>query len=829
MANWISSKLKVAETLLQQASFSFLFIIDQQAAESLGKNEKQLSDEITLDTPTKPNGGVSLKDQLKRKPQENNDYQGKLFSDPISNMPSNNNDSKSYNSVNITSREKEISRTRASLKPNTKLTDSDWTELLSTPSQGTSSSTNGVFGIRSLKKDGGTKGHLGSHLSLLEEKRKQKRNVNGSKSVRRSDIVLGNKLNGKRSNGEESSASVRPSSVDKQNDGKNWEELELDHRDTPASFMVKTKDSRDEENDRKLDSKELLTNVEGFSLSANKNQSTRKVLDLGEVDGAPDALIGIADAHGQFRTTVSGKSKSIGSSRSSVFDGVKGASQPTSDASSDLDPDSSSTSDSESEHEREERRKRKERIMAERAAVKAVEAIKERENTVARLEGEKQSLEKILEEGAKQHAQEVIFHGFFQYYMHAFIFISFFVEFDMEIFCSDHGDSFLRKYPGADRSGMQLETNKTRAAGATKQILYIVSNRVFDFSRALMACNLLTSVRLQLQTTTMEMMDAVELEKQKHNNTRMEALQRLAKLETTNADLARSLATAQKRLEAEINRVADLRRQIELEEAAHEELKRRIASNHQSGTNLNQLAASKGIEFGCEILEAEYSLVADKIGQLQDKASFLSYSLSFGPLEMFTFSYINCNDMVFLYFNSICYKRATQLEASIELTRKAMEDPTEVEVELKRRLGQLTDHLIQKQAQLEALSSEKATLSFRIEAVSRMLEEGKSTNMNNATSSDLELGTWGLSSSKLNPVLKDKIRSGKRQLGSMIKQLDAIFLAGAIFLRRNATAKVWSLVYLICLHFWVIYILVSHSRPSDEERSGAVMSLGKYQ
>ncbi|KAL1153839.1 hypothetical protein V6Z11_A09G202000 [Gossypium hirsutum] len=697
MANWISSKLKVAETLLQQ--------IDQQAAESLGKNEKQLSDEITLDTPTKPNGGVSLKDQLKRKPQDNNDYQGKLFSDPISNMPSNNNDSKSYNSVNITSREKEISRTRASSKPNTKLTDSDWTELLSTPSQGTSSSTNGVFGIRRLKKDGGTKGHLGSHLSLLEEKWKQKRNVNGSKSVRRSDIVLGNKLNGKRSNGEESSASVRPSSVDKQNDGKNSEELELDHKDTPASFMVKMKDSRDEENDRKLDSKELLINLEGFSLSANKNQSTQKVLDLGEVDGVPDALIGIADAHGQFRTTVSGKSKSIGSSRSSGFDGVKGASQPSSDASSDLDPDSGSASDSESEHEREERRKRKERLMAERAAVKAVDAIKERENTVARLEGEKQSLEKILEEGAKQHAQEAS----------------------------------------------------------------------------------------ELQTTTMEMMDAVELEKQKHNDTRMEALQRLAKLElqTTNADLARSLATAQKRLEVEINRVADLRRQIELEEAAHEELKRRIASNHQSGTNLNQLAASKGIEFGCEILEAEYSLVADKIGQLQDKAR--------------------------------------QLEASIELTRKAVEDPTEVEVELKRRLGLLTDHLIQKQAQVEALSSEKATLSFRIEAVSRILEEGKSTNMNNATSSDLELGTWGLSSSKLNPVLKDKIRSGKRQLGSTIKQLDAIFLAGAIFLRRNATAKVWSLVYLICLHVWVIYILMSHSRPSDEERSGAVMSLGKYQ
>ena len=35
----------------------------------------------------------------------------------------------------------------------------------------------------------------------------------------------------------------------------------------------------------------------------------------------------------------------------------------------------------------------------------------------------------------------------------------------------------------------------------------------------------------QLQTTMMETMEAVELEKQKHNNTRMEVLARLAKLE----------------------------------------------------------------------------------------------------------------------------------------------------------------------------------------------------------------------------------------------------------------------------------------------------------
>lgn len=43
---------------------------------------------------------------------------------------------------------------------------------------------------------------------------------------------------------------------------------------------------------------------------------------------------------------------------------------------------------------------------------------------------------------------------------------------------------------------------------------------------------------------------------------------------------------------------------------------------------------------------------------------------------------------------------AKTLEASIDSTRRELDNPTEVELELKRRLGQLTDHLIQKQAQV---------------------------------------------------------------------------------------------------------------------------------
>jgi hypothetical protein len=50
----------------------------------------------------------------------------------------------------------------------------------------------------------------------------------------------------------------------------------------------------------------------------------------------------------------------------------------------------------------------------------------------------------------------------------------------------------------------------------------------------------------------METLEAADLEKQKHNNTRMEVLTRLAGLEAENAELTRSLAAGQKKLETQV-------------------------------------------------------------------------------------------------------------------------------------------------------------------------------------------------------------------------------------------------------------------------------------
>ncbi|KAF5469133.1 hypothetical protein F2P56_013228 [Juglans regia] len=679
MANWISSKLKAAESILQQ--------IDQQAADSLRKNERPPADELNFVMPTKPGGVLPpLKDQLKKKTSEDNEYQGKLGSDP--------------NLSTFNSRDKDISNApKISPKPKSTLTDTDWTELLGTANKSTNSAanrSNGGSAIRGLKKDGKRQGSAGSNLLPSDVKRNQKGGSNSSKPGRR--LGEESKLNVKAGDGEECSSSDSPgrtSSVDLQSDGKYLERQESVRNGTAGKFVGKPNNEKQEENGGHYPKG---ISSENSSRSLSKNQPLEMMLVSGKIDGLSDVkMVGLDNAQDRLRSTIRGKHETMVASRTSVSDDLKRGSSSTSHRSSDSDSDSGSgsTSDSESEREKEEKKRRREKILAEKMAARAVEAIKERENKVAKLEGEKQSLEKILEERAKQQAQEAS----------------------------------------------------------------------------------------ELQTTMMETLEAVDFEKQKHNNTRREAFARLAKLETANADLARSLATVQWNLEAQVNQVAELRRQIQLKEAAHEELRRRISNSRQTGTSKKQLAASKGMEFEREILEAEYSFIVDKVVQLQDKARML--------------------------------------EANIEITRKEMEDPTEVEIELERRLGQLTDHLIQKQAQVEALSSEKATLLFRIEAVSRLLDENKSST----SSRDLESGMWALSESKLGPMFHDRIRSGRKHLGSLLQQLDAIFLAGEVFLRRNSRAKVWSLVYLVFLHFWVIYILMSHSQESNGPRSGAIISL----
>lgn len=284
---------------------------------------------------------------MKKRTQEINDYRGKLQSDPnVKNV---------YNRNNSFTSSKET-------KPKSTLTDSDWTELLGTPDKGLS--------LGNVRKD--ERRRQGGTLD------NRNRKINKNSSLIKSGW---SKVNGgnKPSDGDASGSSGRSSSVELQNDGKNTNGQD-----------VKSQDGRSKEND-----------------DVKKNSRLEMVSVPGKVDAFSDVKIGMNDVDGRLPSNMRGNHKSNAGIRASVLNDSKRGSSSTSEDGSDSNSDSSS-SESESEREREERRKLREKILAEKAAAKAGDAIKERENMVARLEGEKQSLEKILEERAKQQVKEVM-------------------------------------------------------------------------------------------------------------------------------------------------------------------------------------------------------------------------------------------------------------------------------------------------------------------------------------------------------------------------------------------------------------------------------------
>lgn len=363
-----------------------------------------------------------MRDQLKKKLPNADEYFGNLSSSPA-NYSENKSSSDDISKVSNQEVWKDVTQ-----KPNLNLKsivkDSDWTELLNTPKKPTVTKTNRRSGVQ---KDGGevVKGGL---------------NVKGNgkvvgKTVRKAGYGDAEKTN--RAVGDLSTGSNR----------KVVEELQ-------SSSKLENVEGK-----KKVEHERGLMGDEDGCLEDDK--STMKVdstsLGYSESVSAPVSDEGIKTVCDDEKTK-SGTSRM----RNNVLGALKSASHSGSNDES--DSESSSSSDSGFEQEREEKMQRRRQILAAKAAAKALEAIKEQENIVARLEGEKQSLEKILEEQANQAAQEAS----------------------------------------------------------------------------------------ELQSMMIETMEAAELEKQKHNHTRMEVLAQLAKLETANADLAKSLATAQWNLEMEV-------------------------------------------------------------------------------------------------------------------------------------------------------------------------------------------------------------------------------------------------------------------------------------
>jgi hypothetical protein len=192
-------------------------------------------------------------------------------------------------------------------------------------------------------------------------------------------------------------------------------------------------------------------------------------------------------------------------------------------------------------------------------------------------------------------------------------------------------------------------------------------------------------------------------------------------------------------------------------------------------------------------------------------------------------------------------EQAKELEEKIAIATEAHYTPSVMELELQTRLNQLTDHLIQKQAQVEALSTEKATLHFRLEAASNTLREAKSAAQSRASKrnkansgggdwsmydDDIEYGLSRPYSSKDKGFVQADFDhpitqgTGSHPVMQLVLQMDSLFLGGARILRTHNSARALAGLYLFALHGWVLFVLYMHSRAGKESNPALLMQMG---
>ncbi|XP_048456023.1 golgin subfamily A member 5 [Rhincodon typus] len=147
-----------------------------------------------------------------------------------------------------------------------------------------------------------------------------------------------------------------------------------------------------------------------------------------------------------------------------------------------------------------------------------------------------------------------------------------------------------------------------------------------------------------------------------------------------------------------------------------------------------------------------------------------------------------------------------------QLTNKAMSNS---HTELENRLHQLTETLIQKQTMLEALSTEKNSLVFQLERLEQQLKSVQGSNVNGpAVNVSLLENNEGARMRNV-PVLFSETDSPTAGMYGKVRKaantIDRFSIRLGIFLRRYPIARVFVIIYMALLHFWVMIVLLTYT------------------
>jgi len=129
------------------------------------------------------------------------------------------------------------------------------------------------------------------------------------------------------------------------------------------------------------------------------------------------------------------------------------------------------------------------------------------------------------------------------------------------------------------------------------------------------------------------------------------------------------------------------------------------------------------------------------------------------------------------------------------------------EAELERRLRSLTETLVAKQAALEAVQSERSSLLLQLERATKVQSSEERSTFHHSNSSG-EHSTRII----LNNITDDAKATGvSRRVKYAYSTLDSLNFRLGQALRRRPAARGVLLAYMIILHFWVAFVLLTYS------------------
>ncbi|KAH7934341.1 hypothetical protein HPB49_025011 [Dermacentor silvarum] len=160
-------------------------------------------------------------------------------------------------------------------------------------------------------------------------------------------------------------------------------------------------------------------------------------------------------------------------------------------------------------------------------------------------------------------------------------------------------------------------------------------------------------------------------------------------------------------------------------------------------------------------------------------------------------------------------QRLSERESELEKLRKQIMTKSmssTSEEELEARLHALTESLIQKQTLVEALSTEKNSLVLQLERLERQLKESQTHSSKPHTAITGFGQPDEYPRARLPGMFVESPFDGTmtRKVKRAYGVIDSLSIRAGLFLRRYPLARIFILIYMGLMHFWVMIVLLTY-------------------